>query len=152
MKKEQSSSKMLLRAVIDTNLFISGMFARASLSAKLQNAWIRLDFELVTSKEIIREIVRVLRYRRIQTRFNPTTQETKWLSRMIFRKAIITEDTLPKTNWIKEDPTDDKFIACAIEGKAEYIISRDKHLRNLKEIQGIKVTGVTDFLKILGQE
>jgi len=43
-----------LRAVIDTNLFISGLFARDSLSAKLQDLWINQDFELVTSIEIIK--------------------------------------------------------------------------------------------------
>jgi putative PIN family toxin of toxin-antitoxin system len=51
-----------LRAVIDTNLFISGLFARDSVSAQLQDLWINQDFELVTSIEIIKEISRVLNY------------------------------------------------------------------------------------------
>ena len=42
-----------LGAVIDTNLFISGLFARDSLSAQLQDQWINQEFELVTSIEII---------------------------------------------------------------------------------------------------
>lgn len=38
-----------LKAVIDTNLFISGLFAKDTLSAQLQDLWINQDFELVTS-------------------------------------------------------------------------------------------------------
>ena len=58
-----------LRAVIDTNLFISGLFARDSLSAQLQGLWINQDFELVTSIEIIKEISRVLNYPRLRANF-----------------------------------------------------------------------------------
>ena len=51
-----------LKAVIDTNLIISGLFAKDSLSAQLQDLWINQDFELITSVEIIKEISRVLSY------------------------------------------------------------------------------------------
>lgn len=49
-----------LRAVVDTNLFISGLFGKDTLSATLQNLWINREFELVTSIEILREVSRVL--------------------------------------------------------------------------------------------
>ncbi len=38
-----------LKAVIDTNLFVSGLFAKDALSAQLQNLWINQEFELITS-------------------------------------------------------------------------------------------------------
>ena len=60
-----------LKAVIDTNLFISGLFAKDSLSAQLQDQWINQDFELITSIEIIKEISRVLNYPRIKEHFKP---------------------------------------------------------------------------------
>jgi len=59
-----------LRAVIDTNLFISGLFGKDTVSARLQKHWINLDFVLVTSIDIIKEINRVFHYPRIQQRFN----------------------------------------------------------------------------------
>jgi len=60
-----------LKAVIDTNLFISGLFGKDTVSARLQNHWINLDFILVTSIDIIKEVNRVFHYPRIQQRFNP---------------------------------------------------------------------------------
>ncbi|MBC2694700.1 MAG: PIN domain-containing protein [Desulfobacteraceae bacterium] len=48
---------------------------------------------------------------------------------------------------ITEDPKDDMFIACALERRADYIVSRDPHLRNIKHFQGIQVIDVTTFIE-----
>ncbi len=133
------------RAVVDTNLFISGLFARDSVSAKLQNHWINLDFFLVTSIDIIKEVNRVLHYPRIQERFQPEDQLVKRFFRLIFRKAVITKD-IYQTDRLTEDPTDNKFLACALEGRADYIVSRDPHLRNIKHFQGIQIIDATTFI------
>ena len=135
-----------LRAVIDTNLFISGLFARDSLSAQLQNLWINLDFELVTSIEIIKEISRVLNYPRIKDHFKPKDKNIKRFFRLIFRKAIIAKD-IYKTDRITDDPTDNKFLACALEKNADYIVSRDPHLRNIKHYHGIQIIDVKTFIE-----
>ncbi len=140
-----------LRAVIDTNLFVSGMFARDALSAQLQNLWIGQQFELVTSLEIIREVSRVLSYPRIKARFNPSEDNVRRFFRLIFRKAIISKD-LYRTDKVVDDPTDNKFLACALEKKADYIISRDPHLRNLKHYHGIQIIDATTFIqKVKGE-
>jgi putative PIN family toxin of toxin-antitoxin system len=133
------------RAVIDTNLFISGLFARGSLSAQLQNLWINQEFELVPSIEIIKEISQVLSYPRIQKRFKPTEENIRRFFRLIFRKAVISED-IYQTDKIVADPADNKFLACALEKKADYIVSRDRHLRNLKHFHGIQIVDATSFI------
>jgi len=135
-----------LRAVIDTNLFISGIFARDSLSAQLQNLWINLEFELVTSIEIIKEISRVLNYPRIKDHFKPKDKNIKRFFRLIFRKAVIAKD-IYKTDRITEDPTDNKFLACALEKNADYIVSRDPHLRSIKHYHGIQIVDVKTFIE-----
>ncbi len=135
-----------LRAVIDTNLFLSGLFARDSLSAQLQSLWINLDFELVTSIEIIKEISRVLNYPRIKDHFKPKDKNIKRFFRLIFRKAIIAKD-IYKTDRITDDPTDNKFLACALEKNADYIVSRDPHLRNIKHYHGIQIIDVKTFIE-----
>jgi putative PIN family toxin of toxin-antitoxin system len=134
-----------LRAVIDTNLFISGLFARDSLSAQLQDLWINQEFELITSVEIIKEISRVLNYPRIQERFKPREENIRRFFRLIFRKAVISKD-IYQTDRIVADPTDNKFLACALEKKADYIVSRDPHLRNLKHFHGIQIVDATTFI------
>ena len=135
-----------LRAVIDTNLFISGLFARDSVSAQLQDLWINKDFELVTSILIIKEISRVLNYPRIKEHFKPKDKNIKRFFRLVFRKAIISKD-IYQTDKIADDPTDNKFLACALEKKADYIVSRDPHLRNLKHYHGIQIVDATTFIE-----
>ena len=135
-----------LRAVIDTNLFISGLFVRDSLSAQLQDLWINQDFELITSVEIIKEISRVLSYPRIQKRFKPREENIRRFFRLIFRKAVISKD-IYHTDKIVADPSDNKFLACALEKKADYIVSRDPHLRNLKHYHGIQIVDATTFIE-----
>ena len=51
---------------------------------------------------------------------------------------------------IEADPSDDKFLACALEGAADYIISEDPHLRDLKDYQGIAIIGLEQFSEKLG--
>jgi putative PIN family toxin of toxin-antitoxin system len=138
--------KPKLRAVIDTNLFISGLFSKDSVSAQLQNLWIDQAFELVTSVEIIKEVSRVLSYRRIKKRFKPKEENVRRFFQLIFRKAIISKDVY-RTDKIVDDPTDNKFLACALEKKADYIVSRDPHLRNLKHFHGIQIVDATTFIE-----
>ena len=138
--------KRRLRAVVDTNLFISGIFGKGSLSGKLQDLWINQEFELVTSIEIMKEVSRVLRYPRIRQKFHPNDDTLKRFFRLVFRKAVVTKD-IYKTDKITDDPSDNKFLACALEGKADFIVSRDSHLRNLKQFHGIKIVDATTFVK-----
>ena len=138
--------KPKLRAVIDTNLFISGLFGKDSLSAKLQDLWINQEFELVTSIEIIKEVSRVVQYPRIKKRFHPKDETLKRFFRLVFRKAVVTKD-IYKTDRIADDPSDNKFLACALEGKVDFIVSRDRHLRNLKQFHGIQIIDASTFVK-----
>jgi len=135
-----------LRAVVDTNLFISGLFAKDTLSARLQDLWINQDFDLITSMEIIKEVSRVLYYPRIQDRFKPKEDTIRRFFRLIFRKAIIAKD-IYKTDRVADDPTDNKFLACALEKKADYIVSRDPHLRNIKHYHGIQIIDAKTFIE-----
>ena len=52
-----------------------------------------------------------------------------------------------KINVIREDPTDNVFLECAIEGNADYIISGDRHLLSLKNFQGIPILKVRELLE-----
>ena len=55
-----------------------------------------------------------------------------------------------KVTIIKYKDDDNRILECALEGKAQYIISGDrKHLLPLKEYQGTKILSPADFLKLL---
>jgi len=54
-----------------------------------------------------------------------------------------------KFNTIKDDPSDNKIIECAKEGKSDFIITNDNHLLKLKEFEGIRIVTPKEFLKQL---
>jgi uncharacterized protein len=43
------------------------------------------------------------------------------------------------------DPSDDKFLECAVAGRADYIVSADADLLTLSAIQGIPILDTPDF-------
>ena len=60
--------------------------------------------------------------------------------------AIITPGIM-KLDVIESDPTDNKYLECAVEGKADLIISGDHHLTDLKAYRGIEIVSPAEFLK-----
>jgi len=48
---------------------------------------------------------------------------------------------------ITDIPSDDMFLSCAMESVADYIVSRDPHLRNLKQYHGIRIIYVNGFVE-----
>ena len=46
-------------------------------------------------------------------------------------------------------PEDDMFLACALEGRAEFIVSGDPHLLNLKEYYSTRIVTPRQFADLL---
>jgi putative PIN family toxin of toxin-antitoxin system len=135
-----------LKAVIDTSVMVSVAFAKQGLAKKLKDMIADEEFMLVTSKQILKELYQVLHYPRIIKRLTPTEDDINEFIGLIVEKALITEG-LYSAEGITEDPADDMFIACALEAKSDYIVTRDPHLRNLKHFHGIQIVDVTAFIK-----
>jgi hypothetical protein len=74
-------------------------------------------------------------------------EDISWWESLILEKSII---VVPNEKIdVVTDPDDNKFIEAALEGKAQYIVSQDKHLLVLKEYRGIKFIHPDKFLKLL---
>lgn len=123
-----------MRVVLDTNVFISGVFWSGNFCSQLIDKWKNKEMELVVSLETVEELVETLRNFKI-----PMPEETieEWKN-LILKNSILIQPS-SKLDVIKGDPDDNKFLEVAIDGKARLIISQDKHLLNLKEYQGIKI-------------
>ncbi len=137
---------MRVKAVIDTSVMVSVAFAKEGLAKELRDMIAEGRFALFTSKEIMAELYRVLHYPRILKQFEPAMGDIEEFIGMVMEMASITEGayTIRK---IEDDPTDDMFLACAMEAEAGYIVSRDPHLRNVKQFQGIEIIDVKTFVE-----
>ncbi len=131
-----------MKLVIDTNVVISGIFWKGIPNKILMN-WFKGGFEVFISASILAEYEEVLK--RIGSGL--TLEEIQnWIELIIINSSIVVP--LGNLKIIESDPDDDKFVECALSGQAEYIVSGDKHLLNLKEYQGVKIVSPAHFFEL----
>ncbi|OGI28654.1 MAG: putative toxin-antitoxin system toxin component, PIN family [Candidatus Moranbacteria bacterium RIFOXYA12_FULL_44_15] len=141
-----------MKIVIDTNVFISALITPKSNSAKILRLLERDEFNVLVSEEIILEILKVLSYSKIRKRHKLTSLEIK---NLIDDYVAISKLVFPgkKLNIVKDDPSDNKFLECALAGRAGFIITGDVHLLKLKKFGKIQILNPRDFLnKIRGRQ
>jgi hypothetical protein len=136
-----------VRAVIDTNLFVSGLFANQGYTYQLQELWLAGAFELVVSEQILNEIQRTLLKPQIKQRLLMLDNEEAAIIDLIRKKAAMVTTDRYQTDRITEDPTDNKFLACALEGEADYVVSGDHHLLSLKHFHRIQIIDAKTFIE-----
>lgn len=135
-----------LRAVIDTNLFVSGLFAEKGYTHDLQELWLAKVFELAVSDQILAEIKATLQKPYLhKALFIYENEEDEIINLIRERAFIITRDRY-RIDKIKKDPDDNKFLACALEAKADFIVSGDNHLLELKHYQGTQIVTAKIFV------
>jgi len=135
-----------MRVTLDTNVLLSATLWTGS-SARIFNLIEQGEIELVLSDEIIDEYANVMYYDEIQDKIKKHNLELMIVIEDLVAFSTIVTPTR-KINVVLEDPTDDKFIECAVEGESDYIITNDKHLLKIKEFEGIKIITPMAFLKI----
>ena len=130
-----------MRIVIDTNVFISGIFFTGPPYQILQ-AWRDGKVQLLVSPSILDE------YQRIGVELASQFRDVDlkaFLGLLTVQAEIVLAPSLPPV--IRNDPTDDKFLEAAVAGNASHIISGDKHLLTLSEFQGIQILKPKDFVQ-----
>lgn len=129
-----------MKVVIDTNTFVSGIFWGGYPGKALQ-LWRNKKFRLVVNEPILREYIRVIGEIAHE---KDSILGNEWL-RFILENALIIKH--PETLKICRDPNDDMFINCAVYSKSQYIVSGDKDLLVLKEVEGISIVKSREFLR-----
>lgn len=135
-----------IRAVIDTNIFISGIISLKGIPRKILELAQKEIFHVVTSISINQEIFDVLHRDYIYTKYNLNEDIIDDMAAFLYEGTILTEDSY-KISKIQKDPEDNKFIGCAAEGEADYIVSGDEHLLSLKHYRGIQIVDAKTFLE-----
>lgn len=137
-----------MRAVIDTNVLISGFISRESYPAKLVDGWVEKRFEPVVSEEIIREYREVFARDRFSA-LGSVEERLKLLGTLLSFEHVVLVNPQERICMVKDDPRDDIFLECAAAGECEFIISGDQHLLKLKQYKNIKVITAKEFIELL---
>ena len=144
-----NSDEPRLVVVLDTNVLIRVALAKTRAARAIRVAWEEGHFLLLISEDILTELGLVLRYPRIAER-HALTESAIQDFEVSVRSAGVVVPGLYVVRKIEADPSDDKFLACALEGDADFIVSEDPHLRDLKQYQGIRIISLEQFSRELG--
>ena len=128
-----------MRTILDTNVFISGIFF-AGPPSQILKAWKKQNLQIVLSRQILDE------YQRVATVLSskyPTVDILPIIELVTIQGQFV--DTKSFDIPVCEDPDDDKFLECAVAGKCKTIISGDKHLLKLSGYEGIAVLSPRNF-------
>jgi len=128
-----------LKVVLDTNIYISAILFGGN-PERIRKLSKEKELEILISEAMIAEVAEVLR-----KKFNWESWQISQIIDEIRETAtlIIPNQTI---SIIKKDEDDNRILECSVEGKAQYIVSGDKHLLSLKEYQSVKILSPAEFL------
>ncbi len=129
-----------MRVVLDTNVIVSALTGTGP-TKQLIVLWKEKKILPLLSKEGADEILRVLTY----PKFHLSGDEVQSLFErfLAYAEPVVIKKI---SAVISADPTDDSFLACAIEGHAKYLVSGDHHLLDLGHYKTIPIITVKEFL------
>ena len=137
----------MIRIVIDTNIFVRYLIRpSAVIKELLEVRWLTDQVQVVTAPELIAEVTEVLRRPKIQAYIKP--QEAQVILDTIRRKADLLPPLGPVPPYTR-DPKDDKFVACALLGNAQYLVSVDEDILVLQQVEGVRMVTPYAFLLLL---
>lgn len=134
----------MIRAVLDTNIIISSVFWKGNPYEVVRRG-ILGEYQLVTSAEILDEVADKLR-----VKFKFQEESIQELVDILLTHCQIVEPTAKFD--VVRDKSDNKVIECAFDCKADYIVTGDPDLLELKEFRGIKIVTAKEFLEKVRME
>lgn len=137
-----------MRVVFDTNVLISALITTGK-PKELFHLAVERQIQLITSKSILKEFAEVSKNPRIR-KYAEDEDVIAFLTTIDKTAVIINVKSRFKA--IKEDPDDDVVLRTAFDGKADYIISGDKHLLTLCMFRGIRILTVSEMLTVIKEE
>lgn len=139
---------MRTRTVLDVNIFASALMkAEGPLGQALRLCVSGGKYELVLSQAILEELQRVLFYPKIRSRIARSDKELfAWIDAL----SLISHFVVPRHAYaplVQEDPDDDRYLIAALESRAKYLVSGDKHLLKIGSLEDIRILTASDFLR-----
>jgi putative PIN family toxin of toxin-antitoxin system len=133
----------MIKIVLDTNVFVSALISTRSNPALLLDAAGK-NYSLFVSRELISELEDVIS----REKFGFTNERINSAMEAILSFSEVVNPGI-KLDVIKSDPDDNKILECAVACGADYLVSGDAHLLELKEYMGIKIITPKAALDIL---
>jgi len=138
----KQGDKSLVKIIIDTNVWVSFLMGRTL--AGLERYIYDSHFQIVSCKEQLSELQEVLYRPKMERYFSQ--QQINRIFELLADYALFVK-ILSKIN-ICRDAKDDYLLALAINSKADFLITGDKDLLSIEQIETTKIINFKDFENI----
>ena len=132
-----------MRVVADTNVFISALMF-GGLPGRFLDLALRRKFTLVISKALLDELDEKLR-----GKFAVSESDALAIRARLEDNATVVDPDF-QLNAVPDDPDDNRVLECALAGKADFIVTGDRHLLRLGNYEEIAIVTVRQFLETAG--
>ena len=136
------------KAVLDSTVLVSAFLSRTGVSRHLLQFVNQEDVGFYVSDQILVETQRVLNYERLRKRYPYDDEDIVSYLQLITSIAQVV-NPVSSIEGVVRDPNDDMILACSVEAKAQYIVSREKDLLVLESFQGIEIVSPEEYMAIL---
>jgi putative PIN family toxin of toxin-antitoxin system len=136
----------VIRVTLDVNVLASGFPAEAGPPAALIDAWTALAYELIISEHILEGLERTWQKPYYQQRFTPEQAQD---SLAVLRTEATLVTPASTVHGVGQDREDDLVLATAVAGRAEYLVTGDRHLQAIAGYQGVIILSPRQFLTTL---
>jgi hypothetical protein len=137
-----------MNVVLDANIYVSALITAGGNPAQILTRWQEGEIDVVVSAEIIEEIRRVTSYPKLWERYRSVRENRDELIERLREIAIVVEPSRTLSA-VLQDESDNRYVECAIEGRAEYIVTGDPHLLDIREYQGVEILSPAALLAVL---
>jgi hypothetical protein len=138
----------VLRAVLDANVYVSAALRPEGPPGRIIERLLRdAAFEIVLAPGIIDEVLQALSYPKVQRLIRRDLDPELWFEDIIVLANLVV--CTRTVSGVCSDPDDDKYLAAALEGRAAFVVSGDRHLLMLAEYEGVRIISPRAFLDLL---
>ena len=130
-----------MRIVVDTNIFVSAALKQSSLPAIALHQAAQHD-TLLKSAATEAQLLEVIARPYLASLIKPETRD--WVTQLMASAELV---TITEHIAVCRDPTDDKFLDLAINGRADLILTGDKDPLVLNPFRGIPIVAPATFAK-----
>jgi putative PIN family toxin of toxin-antitoxin system len=138
-----------MNVVFDTNVLISALISTGKPRLLFNKAAVEKQTQLILSKAILTEFTRVADDPRIR---KYAKQDDIIAFLKVLNKVGKMIRVRSRFKVLKADPEDDIILRTAFDGKADVIVSGDKHLLSLGTFRGIRILTIDQMLTLLSSE
>lgn len=139
----------MARVVIDANVYVSALIRPQGPPGQVLKRLLEKDVHsVVVSKGILDEVRRSLDYPKVRKKIDATDEELDaWVDSIGVLAEVVSG--VPEVRVVESDPDDDMYVAAALDGRADFIVSGDRHLLDLEEVQNVCILTPRAFLDLL---